>query len=131
MREVYEFLKQSGVFYIATDDNGQPRVRPFGAICVFENKLYIMTSNQKPVYKQLEKNPNTEISSMTPDGRWIRLSAQVVRDERFEARRAMLDANPDLRRMYSEDDGKIEVLFLKNAKAVICSFTAAPETYTF
>ena len=131
MREVYEFLKQSGVFYIATDDNGQPRVRPFGAICVFENKLYIMTSNQKPVYKQLEKNPNAEISSMTPDGRWIRLSAEVVRDERFEARRAMLDANPDLRRMYSEDDGKIEVLFLKNAKAVICSFTAAPETYAF
>ncbi len=43
----------------------------------------------------------------------------------------MLDANPNLRGMYSEDDGKMEVLYLKDATAVIASFTAAPETFRF
>ncbi len=131
MKEVYDFLKNSGVFYLATTDGDSPRVRPFGAICLFENKLYLITSNQKDVYKQLEKNPKVEISSMTKDGKWIRLSAETVRDARFEARKAMLDDYPDLRSIYSENDGKIEVLFLKNAKAVICSFTDAPVTIEF
>ncbi len=131
MEKALQFLKDSGVFYIATIDGDQPRVRPFGAACEFEGRLYITTNNQKPVYRQIEKNPKVEISSMTKDGRWIRLSASLVRDDRYEARHAMFEANPSLRRMYDENDGKFEVLYLKDAEAVICSFTAAPETFRF
>lgn len=43
MKETYEFLKECGVFYLATVEGDQPRVRPFGAINVFEDKLYIQT----------------------------------------------------------------------------------------
>ena len=68
---------------------------------------------------------------MTQDGKWIRLTAEAIRDERYEARKSMLDANPNLRSMYSEEDGKIEVLYLKNPTATICSFTEAPVVYTF
>lgn len=131
MDEVLQFLKESGVFYLATVDGDRARVRPFGAVNAFEGKLYLITGNQKDVYKQIEKNPNVEISAMTPDGRWIRVQAQAVRDPRIEARKSMLDANPNLRSMYSEDDGVMEVLFLQNATATICSFTAAPKTCAF
>lgn len=131
MKEALQFLQDSGTFYLATVEGDQPRVRPFGAVCGFEEKLYITTSNQKDVYAQMQKNPKVEISGMTQEGKWIRLSAEAVRDDRFEARKAMLDANPGLRNMYSEEDGKIEVLYLKNATATICSFTEAPVTYTF
>ena len=131
MKEVLKFLQDAGTFYVATADGDQPRVRPFGAVVGFEGRIYIMTSNQKQVYKQLEKNPKIEISAMTPDGRWIRLEATAVRDERYEARKAMLDGNPMLRSMYSEDDGKIEVLYLKDATATFSSFTKAPEVEKF
>lgn len=132
MKEVMEFLKECGVFYLATVEGDQPRVRPFGAYCEFEGGLYIITNNQKAVYAQLTANPKLEISGMTPDGRWLRLSAEAVRDDRREARQAMLDANPDLRSMYSEDDGVVEVLRLQHATAKICSFTQPqPEVYTF
>ncbi len=131
MEEVLQFLKNSGVFYVATVDGDQPRVRPFGAIAKFENRLYIMTNNQKDVFRQIERNPKLEISAMTPDGRWIRLVAEAVCDPRFEARKAMLDANPSLRGMYSEHDGIMEVLCLKNASGAICSFTAAPQPFAF
>jgi len=43
MKETYDFLKSCGVFYIATIDNDKPRVRPFGVIEIFEDKLYIQT----------------------------------------------------------------------------------------
>ena len=32
MKEVYEFLKNCGTFYLATEENGKPHVRPFGAV---------------------------------------------------------------------------------------------------
>ncbi|MBQ9328750.1 MAG: pyridoxamine 5'-phosphate oxidase family protein [Solobacterium sp.] len=131
MKQALQFLADAGTFYLATVDGDQPRVRPFGAVAEFEDKLYIITNNQKDVFKQIQVNPKIEISGMTKDGKWIRLSAEAVRDERREARKAVLDANPGLRGMYNEDDGKIEVLYLKNASATICSFTEAPVSFTF
>ena len=131
MKEVLQFLQDAGVFYIATMDGDQPRVRPFGAINEFEGKIYIITSNEKDVYKQMQKNPKVEISGMNKEGKWIRLSCEVVRDDRTEAKKSMLDANPTLRAMYSEEDGKMEVLYFKNANASICSFTEAPVSYQF
>ena len=131
MNEILAFLKQCRVYYIATLEGNQPRVRPFGAQCEFEGKLYLTTSNQKAVYAQMKANSKVEISGMSPDGRWIRLTAEAVFDERREAKTAMLEANPELRSLYSEDDGKMEVFYLQNATAVICSFTAAPENYIF
>ena len=130
MEEVYEFLKQCGTFYLATEEGDKPRVRPFGAVNVFEGKLYIQTGKVKNVSKQMQINPNVEISGMV-DGKWIRLEGKVVRDDRREAKKSMLDNNPMLRGMYSEDDDNTEVLYFENAKATFCSFTEAPRVVEF
>lgn len=131
MKQVLQFLKDAGTFYIATSDGDQPRVRPFGAVCEFEGKLYIPTNNQKKVFAQMMKNPKIEICGMA-DGKWIRVEAEVVNDTRREARSAMLEEYGDgLKSMYSLDDGIFEVLYLKNATATICSFTAEPVVIKF
>jgi len=130
MREVLEYLKECGVFYVATNEQGQPRVRPFGAVADFEDKLYISTNNQKDVFKQMQANPKIEISGMK-NGTWIRVEAIVVRDNRKEAREKMLADNPSLEEMYAADDGKMEVLYLQNATATISSFTGEPKVITF
>lgn len=65
MKEVCEFLKKCGVYYLATMDGDQPRVRPFGTAHIFENKLYIQTGKSKDVFKQIMANPNVEISGFT------------------------------------------------------------------
>lgn len=131
MNEVYEFLKSCGTYFLATDENGQPRVRPFGTMDMFEGKLYIQTGKVKEVAKQLKANPKIELSAMSSDGRWLRLSAEAVLDDNIAAQEHMLDAYPNLRSMYSPGDGNTEVYFLKNVKAGIFSFTAAPQMFEF
>ena len=130
MEEVLKFLKESGTFYLATVEGDQPRVRPFGAVCGFEGKIYLVTNNQKKCYAQMMENPKVEISGMV-GGNWIRVEAKAIRDDRREARAAMLEDNPGLRRMYNEDDGLVEVLYLKDVTATISSFTDAPVVYQF
>ncbi len=131
MDKVFEFLKNAGTWYLATvDENGDPQVRPFGAQNVFEGKLYIQTGLKKAVAKQMLAHPKVAISGMA-GGKWIRLNAEAVLDERIEAQEAMLDANPMLKKMYAAGDGNTAVFYLKNATAQICSFTEAPEVINF
>ena len=111
-------------------EGDQPRVRPFGTVNVFEGKLYIQTGLKKPVAQQMLKNPKVEISAMA-DGKWIRIAAEAVLDERVEPQIAMLESYPNLKAMYQPGDGNTAVYWLKNAEATISSFTAAPEVIKF
>ncbi|MBR1989996.1 MAG: pyridoxamine 5'-phosphate oxidase family protein [Firmicutes bacterium] len=130
MKKVYEFLKKAEVYYLATVEGDQPRVRPFGTIDIFEDKLYIQTGKIKPVANQMKANPKIEISAMA-DGKWIRIAAEAVLDENIAAQEHMLESYPNLKTMYQPGDGNTEVYYLKNATAQICSFTEAPVTITF
>ncbi len=130
MKEVQEFLKKCGVYYLATMDKDQPRVRPFGTAEIFEDKLYIQTGKSKDVYKQIMENNKVEVCGFV-DGKWIRISGNLIPDDRVEAKKDMLDKNPDLRNMYNELDDNSIVLYFENATATISSFTEPPKTIEF
>jgi uncharacterized pyridoxamine 5'-phosphate oxidase family protein len=130
MQEVYDFLKKCGTYYLATIDGDQPQVRPFGTAHIFENKLYIQTGKKKAVSKQMQKNPKIAICSVKDD-QWIRIQAEVVEDDRVEAKQSMLDAYPNLKSIYSATDDNNQVLYLKNATATISSFSSEPKTIKF
>lgn len=130
MERVLKFLKEAQVYYLATVDGDQPRVRPFGTIHLFDGKLYIQTGKIKDVSKQLHKNPKAEICAFL-NGDWIRVSGKLIEDDRREARVSMLEAYPSLKRMYDADDGNTEVFYFEDATAVISSFSRPPETIRF
>lgn len=126
MKRVYDFLKEAGTYYLATMDGDQPRVRPFGTVNIFENKLYIQTGKGKSVAEQIAANPKVEICAMKGD-EWIRVAATLVEDDRVEAQESMLNAYPSLRAMYKAGpDGNTIVYYLKDAVATILSFSHAP-----
>ena len=125
MKEVQEFLKECGVYYLATIDGDKPRVRPFGTAEIYNNHLYIQTGKKKDVYKQIEKNSNVEICAFK-DGRWIRIEGNLIPDDTLEAKKDMLDKNPDLRSMYDENDDNTIVLYFDKAQATFSSFTEEP-----
>lgn len=130
MNEVYEFLKKCGMYYLATAEGDQPRVRPFGTIDVFEGGLYIQTGLKKPVAQQMIANPKIELCAFS-EGKWIRVTADAVLDENIEAQKHMLASYPELAGMYQPGDGNTAVFRLENGTAQICSFAAPAETYTF
>lgn len=130
MKQVYDFLKKAGTYYLATVEGNQPRVRPFGTVNEFEGKLYIQTGKVKPVSHQIAANPKVEICAFS-GGEWIRIACELVEDDRVEAKKAMLDAYPSLRRVYDEKDGNTQVFYMKNATATISSFTSAPVVISF
>ena len=100
MNEIYEFIKKCGTYYLATVEGDQPRVRPFGTIDIFEDKLYIQTGKSKPVSKQIGVNPKVELSCFDgATGVWLRLAGELVND----------DALADILRL-----GQAEVFFRGN-----------------
>lgn len=130
MKRAYEFLKNASVYYLATIEGDQPRVRPFGTVNVFEDKLYVQTGRIKPVSRQLAANPKAEICAFA-NGAWIRIACELVEDDRLEAKRSMLDAYPNLRSMYNENDGNTQVFFMKNATATFYAFGKENEVIKF
>ena len=130
MKRVEEFLKKAGTYYLATMDGDQPRVRPFGTIHIFEDKLYIQTGKIKPVSQQIHANPKVEICAFM-EGEWLRLAGTLAEDDRREARQSMLDAYPSLQAMYSADDGNTEVFYFTHATATFSAFTHGPEVVEF
>lgn len=130
MNEVYNFLKECGVYYLATIENNQPHVRPFGTIDLFEDKLYIQTGKVKKVANQMKENANIEICAMHK-GSWIRVSAKAILDERIEAQEHMLENYPSLKKQYQAGDGNTEVYYLKEVTAEIFAFGKETKTYQF
>ena len=130
MREVYDFLKAAGTYYLATIDGDQARVRPFGTVEIFEDKLYIQTGKAKAVADQMKANPKVEICAMY-DNKWIRVAGEAVLDDNVAAQAHMLDAYPSLKGRYQPGDGNTEVYYLKNATATISSFTDGEKVIKF
>ncbi len=130
MKTVLDFLKKTGTYYLATVDENQPRVRPFGTINLFDGKLYIQSGRKKEVAKQIKANPKVELSAFDGD-KWIRITAKLVEDDRAEAQESLLEAYPNLRNRYAVNDGNNIVYYLKDAVATFYSFSGEPKEVRF
>jgi len=121
MSKIVDFLNEAKTYYLATVEDDQPRVRPFGATVEYNGKIYLSTSSDKKVYAQFTRNPKIELSGIAK-GKWIRITGNAVVDEAIEAKEAMLEANPFLKNIYSINDGKLAVFYIDKIKAVVYSF---------
>ncbi|MBQ1523450.1 MAG: pyridoxamine 5'-phosphate oxidase family protein [Erysipelotrichaceae bacterium] len=128
LQRTCQFLKECGTYYLATVEGDQPRVRPFGTVNIFEDRLYIQTGKVKPVARQIFANPKVEICGFSK-GTWIRIAGEMKEDDRVEAKKSMLDNYPSLRAMYDENDDNTLVLYFTSAQVTFSSFTAPPETF--
>lgn len=127
MNEVVKYLQECGTFYLATVEGDQPHVRPFGAVCEFEGKLYIVTNNKKEVYNQMKANGKVEMCGMNK-GTWIRVKGVVKEDTRREARAAMMEENKkSIPSMYNVDDNLMTVFAFESGIATVYSSTEEPK----
>ncbi len=120
MSRIKEFLDKAGVFFLATADGDQPKLRPLGLSIEMDGKVLFGVGDFKNVYKQLAANPKTEIVAALPDGKWLRYTGKAVFETDPKYAEAALDAMPDLRAIYNEQTGnKMMVFHLEDASAVV------------
>ena len=130
MQKVYDFLKKCKTYYLATVEDDQARVRPFGTIDIFDGRLCFQTGKSKSVSKQIHKNPKIEICAFA-DGTRVRIQALAIEEPRIEAQIQMLKAYPELKRLYTPGDGNTEIFYLKDGTATFSSFTGPQEIIHF
>jgi uncharacterized pyridoxamine 5'-phosphate oxidase family protein len=118
MEEVIQFLRDHKVFYLATSQGDQPRVRPMGFVMDYEGKLSFCTNNKKEMFKQMKANPKVEISAAAPDGKTLRITGVVGFNPSMDAKVKALEIMPELKSMYAPGDGVFEVFHIEKGAAV-------------
>ncbi len=119
MSKVNDFLTEAGVFFLATADGDQPKVRPLGAHFEMDGKVCFGVGDFKDVYREMAANPKVEIVACKPDGHWMRYTGRAVFETDPKYAEAMLDGSPNLRSIYNEQTGKKMMVFhLEDATAV-------------
>ena len=130
IEKVYEYLKGK-VYWLATEEGDQARVRPFGSLAIHEGKLYISTQKGKKVYNQMLTNPRIELGAMGQGG-WIRVEAEVVEETDPEARKALWAASAARRKLDPDKpDPNSAPFYLKNATVTINKTGGEQEIFQF
>ena len=130
IEKVDEILKKSEEFYLATVDGDKPKVRPLGFHLLHEDKIYFGVGTFKAVYKQLEKNPNTEIAAW--DGEhFLRYYGEAILEKNDEVVEKAFEIMPDIKKVYEENGWEMGVFYLDNATAEIRNMMAIEESFEF
>lgn len=127
MNKIVQELKKVGVFYIATVEGEQPRVRPFSSVAEYEGNAYLCCGNFKEVYRQIQADPKVELCGMYDNTSWLRVSATCVEDDRLAVQQAVLDDPTGPKGLYHAGDGRFVTFRLEDVKACKYSFFAPPE----
>jgi len=133
MQEVIDILTPPGFGYLATVDNGKPRVRPFAFMFTENGKYYFCTAANKGVYTQLTECPFIEYSRTTEDMRWLRMSGRITFDEDIKLKERCFENYPMLKDYYQSPDNPLfKVFYLEHGNASIDSMTTEPrKTFEF
>ena len=118
MSKIGDFLKETGVFFLATADGAQPKLRPLGAFIEEDGKIIFGVGNFKEVYKQMLADPLVEIAACKPDGHWLRYTGKAVFETDEKYAQAMIKSS-GLEAIYNEQTGnRLMAFHLEDAKAV-------------
>lgn len=129
MSKLNDFLTEAGIFFLATNDNAQPKLRPLGAHIEMDGKVLFGIGDFKDVYKQLKANPLCEIAACKQNGQWLRYTGKAVFETDEKYANAVLDANPQLKGIYNETTGNKMMMFhLEEATAVVINVMGPGES---
>lgn len=122
MSKINDFLNEAGIFYMATEDGDQPKLRPLGGRLEMDGKLLFSVGTFKDVYKQMQKNPKVEIVALNlkKHAQWLRYTGTAVFETDPKYAEQFLENSPNLKKVYNEQTGKkLGMFYLTDATAEI------------
>lgn len=127
MSKVSEFLTANPVQYLATvGRDGKAKCRPFMFLFEKEDKLWFCTNSTKDVYKDMQENPEIEVSVSSPTYEWIRLHGTAKFENNMAVKEGAMQ-NPIVKGQYETAENPIfEVFYIENAHGIIADFSGNP-----
>ena len=131
MSEVINFLTENPLIYLATSGlDGNAKVRPILFYFEEDGKPYFCTANTKPMFKELEVNPNCEIVVATPEFAWLRIAGKVEFTDDLDLKQKVIDSNELVKTLYETADNPTFEVFTVAGKATVADFSGnPPKTY--
>ena len=131
MSEVINFLTENPLIYLATSGlDGNAKVRPILFYFEENGKPYFCTANTKPMFKELDANPNCEIVVATPEFAWLRIAGKVEFTDDLDLKQKVIDSNELVKTLYETADNPTFEVFTVTGKATIADFSGnPPKTY--
>ena len=129
INKVFDFLQNAGTFYLATVEGDQPRVRPYGAMMLYEGKIYIMAFGLTNATRQIASNPKAELCAFK--GMTLRIQCKLVEDNRPETQKALIETMPVLKPALGENGENGVMYYLADATATFYNLMEAVETIKF
>lgn len=129
VNKVFEFLQSAGTFYLATVEGDQPRVRPYGAMMLYEGKIYIMAFGLTNATRQIEANPKAELCAFK--GMTLRIECTLKEDNRPETQKALIEKMPVLKPALGENGENGVMYYLADATASFFKMMELVETVKF
>ena len=118
--DCFNFIRESGYFFLATSVQDTPKLRPMGFIYADDRFLYISTDKRKRVYCDLVKNPKVELASYNLNTRrWIRISGVVEEETSGVIRDKMISLYPMIRQEFVHQDQIYFVMFRFQIESVL------------
>ena len=127
MKEVIKLIKENVNGYLATVEDGKPRVRPFGFMLMDEGKFYFCTNSMKEVYKQMMITPYVEFSVTTKDMVIVRIRGKIKFCEDIDTKSKVLNVYETVKNGYKSADNPIfKVFYIEHGTATVSDFTGMP-----
>jgi len=127
MEEVIKFLNENKMGNLATVEDGEPRVRPWGFMDEEGGKFFFCTANTKAVYKQLKTTPVVEFSATSSKMAWVRLRGKIKFCTDLYVKERVLKTVPMVEALYRTADNPIfEVFYIEHGTAILDDFSGQP-----
>ena len=126
-----EILKANPNGVLATQDGNKVKTRVFQYLFADGNKVYFCTNSEKPVYKQLQANPNVSFCTFPQDfAPVLSINGKAVFIEDMALKTKALDENPPIKGIYQTPDNPIFKIFYVDVEEVeTFSFAEGPQTH--
>jgi pyridoxamine 5'-phosphate oxidase len=125
-KEILDFITKHPTAYMATVEGTKPHVRAMGTYRADENGIIFSMQTPKDVYRQLVKNPETELCYYA-EGVQIRVSGRMHELTDIGLKKEITEKRTFYQPGVDRDGwGYVGVFILKNGKAAVIDSKAAP-----
>ena len=125
-REILDFITKNRTAYMATVEGNKPHVRAMGTYSADENGIIFSMQSPKDVYKQLIKNPETELCYYA-EGIQVRVSGRMQQVTDTVLKKEIVEKRPFYKPgVEKEGWDYVGVFILKHGKATVTDRKGPP-----